>query len=206
MSKTREEWLNAVAQRMAPWFAEVGLKLPRVRMSIGFPSKGSRGKAIGECWSFEASADATHEIFIRPDRHDTVEVAAIQLHELIHAAVGIDKGHGPEFRRVAVALGLEGKMTATVAGELFRDRFAPIHRELGDIPHAELRLGRSSGPKKQSTRMVKCECPECGYTIRTTRKWIDQLGAPICPAPDHGQMVAELPPDDGEDGDDAGDE
>jgi hypothetical protein len=34
--------------------------------------------------------------------------------------------------------------------------------------------------KKQSTRMVKCECPDCGYIVRTTRKWLEE-GAPICP-------------------------
>lgn len=196
MARTREEWLTEAAIQMATWFADLGCTLPKVRMSIGFPSKGARGKAIGECWSFEASADATHEIFIRPDRHDTVEVAAILAHELAHAAVGIDKGHGPEFRRVAVAIGLKGKMTATTAGDGFLDRFAPIHRALGDIPHAELRLGRSSGPKKQTTRLVKACCAECGYTVRLARKWIDEVGAPHCPA--HGAMVADL-------GDDAGD-
>ena len=28
--------------------------------------------------------------------------------------------------------------------------------------------------------MLKAECPECGYTIRLTKKWAD-LGLPTCP-------------------------
>lgn len=34
-------------------------------------------------------------------------------------------------------------------------------------------------PKKQATRMIKVCCPGCGYTIRTTQKWID-VGLPTC--------------------------
>lgn len=41
---------------------------------------------------------------------------------------------------------------------------------------------RIGGKKKQSTRMIKASCPECGYTVRVTRKWLDTAGAPICPA------------------------
>jgi hypothetical protein len=29
--------------------------------------------------------------------------------------------------------------------------------------------------------MIKCACPSCGYTARTTRKWLDAAGAPVCP-------------------------
>jgi hypothetical protein len=30
----------------------------------------------------------------------------------------------------------------------------------------------SSGPKPQGTRMLKLVCPEDGYTVRTTAKWL----------------------------------
>jgi hypothetical protein len=35
--------------------------------------------------------------------------------------------------------------------------------------------------KKQTTRLLKCECAECGYTARVTAKWIKDSGAPMCP-------------------------
>lgn len=38
---------------------------------------------------------------------------------------------------------------------------------------------------KQTTRLLKCQCDICGYTVRVTRKWLD-IGAPHCP--DHGAM------------------
>ncbi|MGY4832241.1 transcription elongation protein SprT [Burkholderia pyrrocinia] len=41
-------------------------------------------------------------------------------------------------------------------------------------------------PPRQSTRMHKTECTECGYTARVSAKWL-KVGAPLCPA-GHGPM------------------
>jgi hypothetical protein len=46
----------------------------------------------------------------------------------------------------------------------------------------------SSGPKKQTGRLLKACCAECGYTVRVTAKWLE-VGPPHCPQ--HGAMVAE---------------
>jgi hypothetical protein len=70
-------------------------------------------------------------------------------------------------------------MRATTAGPLFSERVAPILADVGPLPHA--RLDESSGPPKQSTRLLKCYCPECGYTVRVAAKWLDAAGPPICP-------------------------
>jgi hypothetical protein len=43
-------------------------------------------------------------------------------------------------------------------------------------------------PGVQGTRMLKVECPDCGYTLRTTRKWLD-TGLPSCPAGNEMQEV-----------------
>lgn len=189
---TREAWLNAVAEGMRPWFKSQGLNLPPFRVSIGFPSKGSRGKAIGECWTDSASADGHHEIFLRPDRADSMDVAATLCHELIHAAVGIKVGHGSAFKRAANALGLEGPMKATTAGEDFKEWCEPILEAVGPLPHATLSLAsESSGPAKQTTRMLKAACA-CGYTVRLSAKWA-RVGA-WCP--EHGAM--DVPGLDGE--------
>lgn len=198
--ETREEWLNLLVGTLRDPFKRIGAPLPRrLRIAIGFPSSGNRGKAIGECWTDTSSADAHFEIFIRPDQADELEVAAILTHELTHAAVGIAAGHGPKFRRVAVALGLVGKMKATRPGPEFVKLVAPALKSLGRIPHATLNADTAStGRKKQSTRLIKCSCETCGYTTRTARKWIDDVGAPVCPVDDHGPMTAELPADDEE--------
>jgi hypothetical protein len=51
--------------------------------------------------------------------------------------------------------------------------------ELGPYPHAALKPGTRIG--KQGTRMLKLICPIHGYTLRTTRKWLEELGFPSCP-------------------------
>src|SRR3546814_19191981 len=65
--QTRESWLNAVAQGMAPLFEALDAPLPdRVRVAIGFTSRGAKAQAIGEWWDNRLSADGHCEIFIRP--------------------------------------------------------------------------------------------------------------------------------------------
>lgn len=39
---------------------------------------------------------------------------------------------------------------------------------------------RRSDKPVQKTFMKKLLCPECGYMVRTTQKWID-IGLPFCP-------------------------
>jgi len=184
---TREQWLRNVARAMEPKFAALDAPLPKYRVSCSFPSTGGLARnrrTIGQCWSPAASADGTTEIFVSPTQDDPVNVAAVLAHEMVHAAAGTDAGHGPAFRRVAVALGLEGPMTATVAGEAFKQMIGPILARAGNYPHARL---DASQRKKQTTRLVKCQCSTCGYTVRTTAKWLDAMGAPLCPA--HGEMA-----------------
>src|SRR3546814_6354099 len=54
----RDSWLNRVARGMAPLFEALDAPLPsRVRVAIGFTSRGAKGKAIGECWDNRLSAD-----------------------------------------------------------------------------------------------------------------------------------------------------
>jgi len=176
---TREEWLMAVAAGMEPWFSDLGWPLPRVRMAVGFTSRGKRSPRVGECWGADASVDGTHEIFIVPTLDDPVRIADVLAHELVHAAVGTDEGHGRPFRKVALAIGLQGKMKATTAGPLFLERVEPILAAVGPLPHA--RLDWSGGPPKQSTRLLKAYCEHCGYTARITSKWLNVAGPPLCP-------------------------
>lgn len=176
----RETWLNKAKNIVSPWFDEAGFPLPEhVRVSCGFPSNGKRSKAIGECWDKSVSGDDTFEIFINPNQDESMRVVDILIHELIHAAVGLEAGHKGPFKRLAHMLGLEGKMTATVAGDILKERIEKeIITAIGRYPHAILSAA-SNAPKKQSTRLIKAECNTCGYVIRTTRKWAE-LGLPTC--------------------------
>ena len=180
--ETREAWLNAAVAFFGPLFEEAGAPLPgRVRVSIGFCSTGRKSRRIGECWDSSASGDQHVEIFIKPEIDGAMTALEILGHELCHAAVGVQHGHKAPFKRVAVALGLVGKMTSTTAGPALLAKLEKMHSKLGAFPYAPL-TGANNGRKKVATRLVKCACQECGYTVRTTRKWLDEAGAPICPA------------------------
>ncbi|API59614.1 hypothetical protein BSL82_10045 [Tardibacter chloracetimidivorans] len=182
----REAWLNAFAREARPAFDEAGYPLPEnVRIAIGFPSSGKRSKVIGECWTDAASADGHFEIFLRPSLESDARIADVLTHELVHAAVGIEARHGGPFARCARALGLEGKLTATTAGEAWREWALPILEKLGPLPHAPLTSANLSSAKpKQGTRMLKLTCNKCGFTCRTTQKHIDAAGdGLICPIP-----------------------
>ncbi|HZP68353.1 MAG TPA: hypothetical protein VFB29_00285 [Pseudolabrys sp.] len=69
-------------------------------------------------------------------------------------------------------------MTATEEGPEFIEWAKRHIKTVGEYPAGTLNDARR---KKQSTRLLKCECGECGYTVRVTRKWLEAVGAPHCP-------------------------
>jgi hypothetical protein len=85
-------------------------------------------------------------------------------------------------------------MAATTAGPEFEEALRPILEAAGPLPHGRLQaaMGASSHSnrrKKQHSRQIKYACSNCGYTVHTTRKWLELAGAPLCPK--HGQMDTE---------------
>jgi len=202
---SRESWLQAAVGLARPLFGSAGLSLPEVRVACGWPHTGGTAKKkrrIGECWDPTCATDGVSQIFISPYLDDAVGsqgVLATLVHELLHAAVGLKCGHKGPFKKNMEKVGLTGKATATSASEELQVRFASWMESLGDYPNSKLDLAAIE-KKKQSTRLLKCECPECGYVCRTTKKWLDEVGAPHCPR--HGEMKAEIPgEDDGSDDD-----
>jgi hypothetical protein len=182
VSDTREAWLLSCISKLRNDFIEVGSIIPdKVRASCGWPSKSGlaqKKRRIGEAWSASCSGDETFEVFISPVLKDGRPVLATLVHELVHCAVGVEKGHKGPFKKIALAIGLEGKMTDTTAGEKLIARIDAILAEVGSYPHAELKS--SNAPKKQGTRMLLVKCPECEYQVRTTKKWLE-VGVPTCP-------------------------
>ena len=176
----REQWLTTAVDRLTVGlFSEHGAEVPNnVRVSCGWPSQSIR-KTTGEAWTELASADGSHETYISPIIDHSITVLGTLVHELVHHAVGIKAGHRAPFKRLATAVGLEGKMTATHVGEELERRLELLSSELGPYPHAA--VDPRQGKKKQATRLMKCECVTCGYIVRTTSKWLDLYGTPYCP-------------------------
>lgn len=196
---TREAWLEAAVDLVRSIFSDHDITIPAVRVSCGWPAVGAtrkRNKRIGECWKTESAADNVNHIFITPWLDNVLEVNSdgtadgilpTLVHELIHASDDCESGHRGTFRQRATAVGLRGKMTATHAGEDLTADLQNIAEALGPYPHGKIDI-EYSPVKKQGTRMIRLECPECGYLARTTRKWLE-VGVPSCPC------GAEMEPD-----------
>jgi hypothetical protein len=177
---TREQWLTNAVVEMEPWFQAKGYKVPAVRVSVGFPYASKR--AIGQCWDKSAASDKRAQLYVSPVIEKEVEpqgVLSILVHEVVHAVVGNENKHNKVFKKCALAVGLTGKMTETVSGEELTTVSHEWMKKLGPYPHVKLNLGKRP-TKKQTTRMLKCVCAECGYTVRTSQKWLD-IGVPSCP-------------------------
>jgi hypothetical protein len=188
--KNREEWLLAAVAALKPRFVLAGYKVPAVHVSCGWPSSrgmSSKKPTIGECWSDKASDDKVHQIFISPRLDKPIEPSGVLptlAHEIAHAVVGLQEKHNKVFKRCVTAIGLKGKATATIGSENFLADMKPLVKKLGGYPHSKLNPGLRP-VKKQTTRLIKAECPDCGYNVRVTRKWLSEVGAPLCPCNQH---------------------
>ena len=183
----RETWLMAATKQLSKRFVAAGLPVvpTDVKVSCGFPGGGSPRKRIGECWSRKASAGGVNEIFINPTQSDKVQVLAILAHELCHATDDCASGHGAPFARLSRGIGLEGKLTATHAGEDFTAWANKL--KLGDFPHEAL-LPRNKTRSDRSGARVKLTCKTTGESWLVSKTGFQQLVAcPFCEDDCHAQ-------------------
>lgn len=189
---TREAWLTSAMHALGAHFFPAVLpegrsetrtwELPKkLACSCGFP--WNHKEAIGQCFSPRATPDGTTHMFVCPTQDEPVRVLDILLHELGHAALGVDEGHGPRFRRFVKLVGLSGKATATVAepGTELHERLTRIARDLGPYPHKALSKGggkkKEKGEKKNGwIRMVSQTDPE--YKVVISAKQLEEKGPP----------------------------
>jgi hypothetical protein len=183
--KNRETYLETAIVEMRPLFKQHGFPLPRkIKVTCGWPSKSagrSSKRRVGECWDKSASAAGNTEISISPVLDNPIQVLDVLVHELVHAAVGTACGHKGPFRTLALALGLEGRMTATTAGPELKKHLKVIAKTLGKYPHSKIDF---NAREKQTTRLLKVTCRDnnCGMIFRTTNRWVAvAVGGFICP-------------------------
>jgi hypothetical protein len=176
-SLERQQWLERAVEALRQRFAECGYAVPeKIRVSIGWPKRAASCGAIGECWYPEASSDRHAELFISPQLTESVRILDVLAHELSHATVGPNIGHGKPFKVCALKIGLRGPMRSTTAGPEFAAWAETVFKRIGPYP-----AGYLTDTPKQGTRMHKCACRVCGYIARVSQKWLDLSGPPICP-------------------------
>src|SRR4051812_1552504 len=212
----REAWLQrAIDIYFRPVFDQLGYAIPPViHVSVGWGAgrAGAESKDIaGQCWGGSASADSYPHIFISPAVGDAAEVLGILAHELVHATLDPFLDHGKDFRDLATAIGLMGKMTATTPDMATYTQYmllASDGEELGPYPHSAISLLSlprlaavpelvgapprriSSGPAPQTARWFRVRCPEHpdGGSVRISRATAERGATPLC-----GEPVGEVP-------------
>lgn len=186
----REAWLTELAESIVPMITEQGLDMGVYTVTLGFPSKratSAKQRRVGEC--VYTVKDGSRFLSVSPLLSDEVEIAGVVAHELLHVALGPQVGHKAPFAAAMKPLGLEGKPTATVPGELFVERIKPVLAKLGPLPHSPVDL---TDAPKQTTRQLKavCDLPhgedDSPYIVRLSKKAME-VGLPICPV--HGEPL-----------------
>jgi len=207
---TREEWLARAVKALTPIIDDVCRNIipamPVVRVGVGFPSAGQRSQVRGECWVRRMARDGVNEIIMRITLEaNVVDILGTLTHEMMHAALDCKDGHSGRFAKACKVFGFIRATDSLDKTPECRERLQAIADSLGTYPgltglqewNAGIGLatlgvaGRgsikapkdprvTSGPAKQGTRMVKCECDICGFVFRTTRKWLkaDEVRCP----------------------------
>jgi hypothetical protein len=204
IQRNREEWLRALGYRivvdiMAPkGYGNHGALFKGeahdepvpltedVNISCGWPITGGRARrkrVIGECWATAASEGKQAEIFISPALSEPMQVAETLTHELMHAAMPLNAKHGRRFAKGCAVIGLEGKPTATFAGDELKQALGAIL--LGFPPYPHKRVVAAPKLKSEKSRMHKVFCvnERCssqesdsgGFKFRLTKTWVEQL-------------------------------
>lgn len=182
INSTRELWLERAVKKLIPLVlkADANADIPAMRVSVGWPGGKTGPRTIGQCWAPEAASDGVAQIFISPVLDDEIRVLSTLLHEMVHAIDRNKSGHTGAFRKLAVSVGLEGRMTATTPNEELVVFLKVVAESLGAYSHAKLTPSKGTGPSR-NTSMQKAFCSETGYTARIANKWLIEYGAPECP-------------------------
>lgn len=194
--KTREQYLEAAVKELTrKIFAPLDIDVPVVKVSVGWPGgRGPKSGVLGQCFTKNTNAGNVAQIFVTPavdDAYTTVETLA---HELIHAiAEGNEEpdkhgavkhhGHRGEFVRIAKAIGFLAPWKSTPASEELQHKLEAISAKLGTYPHSAINLNRPATQKTYYLLLESTECSDCpdGYKLRMTEKWLEEVGAPLCP-------------------------
>jgi hypothetical protein len=185
MTLLREEWLMRAVAHLEPVFQRGGYQIPKVKVSIGFPSTGAKGRHLGQCWGSKASEDGINQIFIAPNQSDPVEVLDTLTHELVHAVDDCKSGHGEGFKKIATDVGLIGPMRSAGAGQQLKQDLIKIAQALGHFPHARLLIAR--GASRAGIKRPGAKCAKCGYEVVMMKRYLE-YGPPVCPL-DNEKMV-----------------
>ena len=119
-------------QEVKDLFVECGYKVPAVKVTLGFTSKGLRSSTVvnaGRC--SKASTSNVNHIFISPANTSSESIISTLIHECIHAIDNCEHGHGRN-SKIALDIGFKLPMRSTPAGEELQTRIEKIVGRIGE--------------------------------------------------------------------------
>jgi len=209
---TREEWLEEAAQIMGVWVDEYldsaqkegkfgktkkadFFARQKVKYSCSLLDGGlTASRAGAHCHYAQSTGNGYHEIRMgvelggRKKKAESSRVADILLHEMIHT-ISYGHGHKGLFRWCAVGVGLEGKMTSTVASKECKEKIdGEVLKVLGRYPHKAVKL-LHRGQRGKGSPLKKCYCRFCEINFRMSHKNISLAYATNEPQDDMGEYM-----------------
>lgn len=187
--------------------------ISKIKVAYGAGQSGIRGVTYYRRWKNGSKAPHPFVEICAFGESGLVQICGTTFHECAHVLAGHEAAHGPDWKAKCEYLGL---VDAKASGHSYTwDTFAPdIRKLLKAIPKPKdgqpieglaNRIGRkvvnrpcshgigSRGGKSRGvgsgSRMVKVSCLECGYTVRTSMKWL-KVGLPRCPT--HKEMTPDV--------------
>jgi hypothetical protein len=136
---TQADWLSKGMEILRWDFEQIGYKIPNeIPIFVEFPDKptylGVSIGWLGQCqWKNDVNGNPSYKILINPTL-DGISALDVLTHEMVHAAVGSECGHGEQFYVIADAIGLDNTGVMAGAEEVLLKRLRDIQEILGPYP------------------------------------------------------------------------
>lgn len=187
----RETYLQEATKTLRKsLFSPKGYKVPTVKLSISWASRGNKSSktksgvsVLGQCYPTQLSDDGINHVIITPALNGStlegsLRILGVLVHELVHAVDNCESGHGQAFKQCATAVGLTGQMRSTGESEWLQQLLTDkVIKKLGLFPHETLR----TGGRTQTTRNIKVSCSCCDFSFRTSNKNLNMIHDYSCP-------------------------
>ena len=189
------QWLqDSLPELQKSIFGPAKLTIPKkLRLNVGMmPGKtGQNNRTLGVCYKAHVN-NGVNLITLNiatTDRENSERILDILCHEIIHAIDNNENGHGPVFKKMALAIGLEGKMTATTATKKLTKKLAKVVKKIGEFPEQAINL---HGLRQDTNRNIKLQCQGtedigCAHGFNTNKSRIKEIQLNHCLACGEGE-------------------
>ena len=141
--KNKEAYLKAAFQKVIPQFYESGFPIDEIEENIEITCTDIRKSWGGYCKqtiSDDYYPEEKYQIVINNSVDNGFNAIEVLIHEVCHAIQyhlyqGDVRPHGKEFKAIAEAVGLTGRMTQTYADTELKIKISEWEKEIEVYPH-----------------------------------------------------------------------